>query len=70
MEWSGNLFRKVEFREISGINWNRKNSALRYVTRNIPEYRNIPEKIRFLFRNLEKFPCFIPKSGKIPISIP
>ena len=33
MEWSGNLLRKPEFRDNSGINGNRKFSGLRHVNR-------------------------------------
>ena len=67
MKWFRNLFRKVEFREISGWNGNRKYSSLRYVTKIFfrfrewkPEiswtlfrnFRKILEKFRFLFQKL------------------
>ena len=61
MEWSGNLLGKPEFRDISGINGNRKFSGLRYVNRK-----------NFLFTEWkpEIFPVYEMETGNFTVSIP
>ena len=56
MEWSGNLFRKVEFQENSGWNRNRKFSGLRYLTRNFFRFTEWKTEIsETLFLNSKTF---------------
>ena len=60
MEWSGNLLRKPEFRDNSGIYGNRKISVLRNGNRKISSFHFVNRKnFRFPFRKQEIFTVYV-----------